>query len=459
MKTSLIKATVIFVLTAVLCSLLVGISVVSRIKVERLTMEQLITEKGAKANEVISRLLYKAHTLSAIITQDGGEIDDFELIASTIMDDPSILNILIAPNGVVTKVYPLHGNEAVIGLDFFSEGEGNKEAAMAKETGQLVFGGPFNLVQGGQALVGRLPVYTDNKGQKEFWGLVSVTLKYPQVLDGAGLTELNMQGFDYEIWRINPDDNEKQIIAGSSLDSLSRSHFIEKQIMIHNTEWYLRISPIRAWYEYPETWLMIILSLGISFLVAFVVYGNSELRLLKSKFENMAQTDSLTGISNRRHFMELAMMQLERTERLGSDSFIIFFDIDKFKEANDTYGHQAGDRMLEEITRRVRNTIRPYDLFARYGGEEFIILALDISRSEIEHLTERVRENICNAPIEVDDMSIPIAASFGIARAESVGNLETAIGLADKALYKAKEAGGNKVVFHERGDMGDTLYF
>jgi len=123
--------------------------------------------------------------LSALVIQNDGEIENFKQVAAIIIDDPAILNVLIAPSGVVSDVYPLQGNEAVIGLDFFGEGAGNKEAVMAKETGQLVFGGPFDLVQGGQALVGRLPVWIDMPdGNNAFWGLVSVTLKFPQILDG-----------------------------------------------------------------------------------------------------------------------------------------------------------------------------------------------------------------------------------------------------------------------------------
>lgn len=450
------KSVVAFLLTFALCSLLIGITVSNRLNVERLNMEQLITEKSAKANEVISRLLYKTQTLSAVIMQNDGKIEDFERIATTIIDDPCILNLLMAPDGVVTNVYPLDGNEAVIGLNFFAEGAGNREAILAKETGQLVFGGPFNLVQGGQALVGRLPVYINNHdGNKEFWGLVSVTLKYPQALDGAGFSELKTQGFAYEIWRINPDNNERQIISDSGYAYNSHTRFIEKHMPIQSADWYFRILPVRVWYEYPEIWLMILLGASVSFLVAFVTKNNDELRFLKSRFEYMARTDLLTGIFNRGCFTDLASIQLERTVRLGSSSFVIFFDLDRFKKTNDTYGHPVGDKVLKEIVMRVNSVVRPYDLFARYGGEEFIMLASDIGKVEAQKLAERTRLSISETPIYIDGTQINITASFGVACVTSVNDLDAAIEAADKALYKAKAEGRNRVVFYERAETGD----
>lgn len=104
----------------------------------------------------------------------------FLQVEATIMYDLAIRNVIIAPDGVVSNVYPLEGNEKVIGLDYFSDKEGNIEAMLAKETGQLVLGEPFNLVQGGQALVGRLPVYV---GKKTFLGF---SISYIKLSLGIG---------------------------------------------------------------------------------------------------------------------------------------------------------------------------------------------------------------------------------------------------------------------------------
>lgn len=82
--------------------------------------------------------------------QHNGKVENFEKVASTLVDDPAILNVLVAPGGVVSDVYPRKGNEAVLGLNFFARGAGNQEAVEARDAGQLILGGPFPLVQGGR---------------------------------------------------------------------------------------------------------------------------------------------------------------------------------------------------------------------------------------------------------------------------------------------------------------------
>ena len=273
----------VFLLVIFLCFLLIFITVFNRIQVERLTMEQLISEKSVRINDVMLRLLHRTHHLAMYIQHNYGEVRDFAQVASMFVDDPAILNILMAPDGVVTDIFPSTGNEAVLGLDFFSEGAGNAEAVMSKETRQLVLGGPFMGVQGEMLIVGRLPVFiNDPDGQERFWGIVSVTLAYPQALYGAGLVELEIMGFDYEIWRVNPDDQEMQLIASSDHNISSYVRYIERQISILNADWYFRILTVRAWYTFPETWIPIVASIILSLLFAVVVQSYDNTKKMKA---------------------------------------------------------------------------------------------------------------------------------------------------------------------------------
>ena len=443
-------AIIVFLITLILCFSLVFVMVVNRSRVEKLTMEQLIMEKSVKINDVMSKLLYKTQVISTLVQQSNGQVKNFEQLAASIIDDPAIENILIAPDGVVSDVYPLEGNEAVVGLDFFAEGAGNKEAVMAMETGQLVLGGPFESVAGGQIIVGRKPVYIEEPdGSSRFWGLVSVTLKYPDALDGAGLNELKIQGFAYEVWRINPDTNKKQIISDSGHSYSKHTNYIEKHIPIMNADWYFRILPVQAWYEFFETKISILISICVSFLVAVVIQSNQNLKTLRDRLETLSNTDALTGIYNRRYFMESVVRKMDRVTRTNSESFVILLDIDHFKKVNDKYKHQAGDKVLKEIAARITKTLRSYDLFARYGGEEFIIFVSEIDKSSVILLAERIRMNIADTPIHVNGVTISVTASFGIAPAAPVNKLDAAIAFADDALYTAKKEGRNKVVLYE----------
>ena len=181
-------------------------------------------------------------------------------------------------------------------------------------------------------------------------------------------------------------------------------------------------------------------------LIAFMLIKN--IRLGKA-LEKMANHDALTGIFNRRYFMEQAIIQNGRSLRLEKESFIVLYDFDYFKSVNDTRGHLAGDMVLRKITQNVKGIIRPHDLFGRYGGEEFIILMCDTDKENVVNATERIRQIICGTPVEYNGMSISVAASFGIAHAAPTKDLTAAINAADEALYRAKNEGRNRIVFSE----------
>ena len=187
----------------------------------------------------------------------------------------------------------------------------------------------------------------------------------------------------------------------------------------------------------------------------FILFKNIK---LSQKLKDMAHNDPLTGIYNRRFFMELATFQMARSTRTSIDCFIMIFDLDHFKDVNDTHGHLAGDEVLREVSRRVKNTIRPYDVLGRYGGEEFIILMTDvvtINKDNALHAAERIRHEICKTPVVFENIEIPVSASLGIAYAAPVNDLPEAIKLADEALYTAKETGRNKVVFYGDQDPSE----
>jgi len=446
---SISTRTIIVFVSTLICCLLISLAVfINRTEFERLTMEALIYEKGNSVVESISDLLYRTQTLASFILQYGGDDFDFERLAPLLVADPAIFNILIAPDGIVTRVYPLEGNEAVLGLNFFEEGAGNREAVLAKELGSLVLGGPFEAVQGLDILVGRRPIFMKNaEGVEEFWGLVSVTLRHPDALKGVSHNKLYVLGYEYDIWRINPDNNQHQIIISNRPDPETSGDYVEAVFRMYEAEWFFRIYSSQAWYGYVELWLLTPASFILSFLLAMVVQHNHVLRVLKNKLTDLSNADPLTGVFNRRYFMSAVSAQMQRIDRTESESFIVMVDLDHFKSVNDKYGHQVGDIVIQETARWIEGILRPYDIFARYGGEEFVIFLSDIDKKSALHVTERIRATIEESEITQKGDSFNVTASLGIAAAAPVNDLDDAIAFADAALYKAKQEGRNRVCF------------
>ncbi|MDR2313137.1 MAG: GGDEF domain-containing protein [Spirochaetaceae bacterium] len=162
--------------------------------------------------------------------------------------------------------------------------------------------------------------------------------------------------------------------------------------------------------------------------------------------ERFAYTDALTGLYNRRHFMELAQSVIEKAKRFESPCYAMILDLDFFKKVNDTYGHLAGDEVLKGASLVMKNTLRSYDLLARYGGEEFVVLISDTSEDAVLHLANRIRESIAHTVFVHNDAKMHCTVSIGVAENFPSSTVSSLLEKADRALYTAKESGRNQVV-------------
>jgi diguanylate cyclase (GGDEF)-like protein len=162
--------------------------------------------------------------------------------------------------------------------------------------------------------------------------------------------------------------------------------------------------------------------------------------------EKLANKDGLTGLMNRRHFMQSAEVELQRAQRYRRSVTVAMADLDFFKKLNDTYGHAAGDAVLRAFADLVQDTLRQSDLVCRYGGEEFAFLFPEIGPAETQKLAERLR--IRCAAMEVplpDGRTVKATVSIGLAEASECP-IDIAFKRADEALYEAKRLGRNRVV-------------
>ncbi|MBB3657588.1 two-component system cell cycle response regulator [Rhizobium sp. BK650] len=176
---------------------------------------------------------------------------------------------------------------------------------------------------------------------------------------------------------------------------------------------------------------------------------NDRLRASVKQTIELAVTDPLTGLSNRRYLDNHLNVLFSRSMARGRPLSVLIADIDRFKQVNDTYGHDGGDQVLKEFANRIRSTVRGADLACRYGGEEFVVVMPDTSPEVAAAVAERLRAAIENTPflLKLSGETLNITASFGISsRIASVITPDQLMRQADLALYEAKNTGRNRVV-------------
>lgn len=173
----------------------------------------------------------------------------------------------------------------------------------------------------------------------------------------------------------------------------------------------------------------------------------TERRRNEERIRRLATTDELTGVHNRRHFIERAEVELSRSMRYRDPLSLFILDIDHFKSVNDTHGHDAGDKMLREVARTCKHALRDADLFCRWGGEEFAGLLIRTSPSDAVKTAERLREAVADISVSYGDAWLRVTVSIGITHTETCKeDLDDLMKRADDALYLAKSGGRNRVL-------------
>jgi diguanylate cyclase (GGDEF)-like protein len=175
----------------------------------------------------------------------------------------------------------------------------------------------------------------------------------------------------------------------------------------------------------------------------------TERKRIEIELQQLASTDPLTGLFNRRRFLESAKQEFAKSSRYKRPLSLMILDLDRFKQINDTFGHPIGDQVLIQVADLLRNKTREVDIAARFGGEEFIILLPETNRAGAAVLAERLRHSVERLPVDRDNGTIQLTVSIGIAdkeRSDKIDTIDQLIARADKALYKAKAVGRNRII-------------
>jgi diguanylate cyclase (GGDEF)-like protein/PAS domain S-box-containing protein len=226
--------------------------------------------RAAVLGQRLDTALSATYSLAAVLRQNGFVVvpDDFEGLARELLRyHPGAASLQYAPEGVVTHVVPLQGNEAAIGHDLLADPKRNKEAFDAVDKRVLTLAGPFDLLQGGVGAVARLPVFEETAGDR-FWGFATVLIRISELIAAADMAALDRSGFEWALWRIHPDTGQRQIFAGT-LDALS-DDVVTRLVSVPNGSWQLSLRPVGGWYarHWAKRLMELLVVLAVSLLSA-----------------------------------------------------------------------------------------------------------------------------------------------------------------------------------------------
>lgn len=180
--------------------------------------------------------------------------------------------------------------------------------------------------------------------------------------------------------------------------------------------------------------------------VTEVATNRRQLQTVNAQLQKLSSTDRLTGLYNRGHWEEALKHEYARHSRYGNDCALVMFDIDHFKQVNDTYGHPGGDRVIQRVADVVREHVRDSDICGRYGGEEFALLLPDTDKEGGHILAERLRASIEALVVPHENQGIRFTISLGVADLRKpAADYQELIERADQALYTSKRSGRNRV--------------
>ena len=385
-------------------------------------------------------------TLKQVVISGDGNINKFYDIAANMMDD-SIQSIQIAPNGVVTEIYPEERNESSK-IDLINDSDRGEISRYARDNDTVIMQGTFKLKQGGYGIAVRNPVYLENEnGQKSFWGFTIVILKVPEIFSES-VEALSNFGFKYSLQKCaSPWDDTYEWVYGSKKEL---NDPVIYDFDVYRDKWRLEILPKSGFYNNSNLIYMFIGGVIIVLLLTGLTVALISINENRKLFKKLAVTDTLTGIYNRLGFNR----QVEQYMRQNPQKHCVvaMLDIDDFKLVNDVYGHAAGDGVLQKLAESMKQYFSKDVILGRNGGDEFCIFMPDCTAVEVKpflkKFTEETRNFYCKG--EAHTFTISLGYAEYPVLADECSKL---VRCADMALYAVKMRGKNGCMAYREGEQ------
>lgn len=432
-------------IVAVLTSLifaLVAIEYLHVLNKERVKSEQLsqlqseFTEVRADLESELNAALYSIWGIASYLAThpESGAEQWRALVQPVVENNNFVRNLAIAPNNIISFVYPTAGNEAVLGYDYEQNPEQRDVVKRAQITKQTLLAGPVSLVQGGEGIIYRIPIFSHEGETETYWGLIALVIDSNRLFEATGV--LNLGAFyDFAIRGRDGTGPDGEVFFGDE-QTFSSADFSEK-VRFPNGSWSVALSTDShiegSFWEQQRIRLI-----GYPFVTALYIMLFTLFAWYRSSYSE-AMADPLTNVANRRMVMERLQTLIQINERHPTPFAVVVVDVDRFKEVNDQFGHQAGDTVLKTIAQRMFTNTRATDTVARIGGDEFLIVLMGVNdQKTVDEQCAKIAE-IITAPIHYKTTDIKVTASLGYALfGKDTKTVEALVQSADHKMYKNK---------------------
>lgn len=459
---------------AALAALATGAAFINLVEADRteVTRKAALDAAITQAHRIeiqVERSLSAASILAAALVHPG-RLESVDDLAAALLMSQAIESLQLAPNGIVRRVFPAEAARDSLGRNLFEDPATRRlatEAEQAKRPG-LVW--PSPLPSRGPTILGYLPVFLPQPGGERFWGFVLISIAVRDLLRASQLDELGERGYLYQLSTISPTSTRRIVLARST--ELDLAEPADAEVRVPNAAWTLSIAPKGGWHPRSLLGTEIVLVLVATVLVALSTYHllkepetlrrevevrrrrlsevhrdlQAEVMQRRQAEERLLHTaahDALTDLPNRHSFTSQVQAALDFIRTQPSVRIaVLFVDLDRFKYVNDGMGHAMGDRLLVEVARRLRESLRPGDALARVGGDEFAVLLCDVLDEEtVKSVAERPLREI-QRPFDLGAEQVLVTASVGTAVSSSAyQRAEELLRDAEAATHHAKARG------------------
>lgn len=416
-----------------------------QIQKDRRTIAKLNVETyGQRIENDIENGIEITDTLKQVLINGNGQIINFSKVAENLMSY-SIQSVQLAPNGVVTEIYPEEGNEAGK-IDLLKDSKRGEISNYAKDHNITIIQGPIKLKQGGSGLVVRNPIYLEDKnGQEYFWGFTIAVLRVPEIFEDS-TNALSKFKYNYRLSREASVLDKKYVEVDANCDKMIRP--VTYNLTVGKEKWKLEIMPRAGWSNSTTLYLIFFGGLSLVLLLTghtIVLFLLDERRV---ELKELAHKDGLTKLYNRYGFDEMAEKMISKNPK--EHCVAVLLDVDDFKLINDMYGHAYGDKALISLSENMQKFFPSSALLGRNGGDEFCIL---LSNCTMEEVKESLIE-FTKTPKTFSYKGQTYSFCISLGYAEYPNNAierSQLMRCADTALYEVKLHGKNGCKAYQEG--------